>query len=49
MREISYKEASMEAPLEEFRRDEKTIDMGTDIPVSRRQEFGKDRVRATPI
>lgn len=33
MREITYEEATLEALLEEFRRDEKTVHMSTDVPV----------------
>jgi len=49
MREITYTQASLEALQEEFRRDEKTIHIGTGIPAALRQEFGEDRVRGTPI
>jgi pyruvate dehydrogenase E1 component beta subunit len=49
MREITYKQAAMEALQEEFRRDEKTLHMSTDVPVELQQEFGEARVRATPI
>ena len=49
MREITYAQASMEALQEEFRRDEKTVYMSTDIHIALRQEFGESRVRATPI
>ena len=49
MRAITYREATLEALQEEFRKDEKTVHMSTDIPVELRQEFGKERVRATPI
>lgn len=49
MREITYAQAIVEAVQEEFRRDEKTVHMATDIPPALRQEFGEARVRATPI
>ena len=49
MRRITYREAAMEALMEEFRRDEKVVHLATDIPVPLREEFGEDRVRATPI
>ncbi len=49
MREISYIQAIMEALHEEFRRDEKTVYMSTNIPPAFREEFGESRVRATPI
>ncbi|MBW1802480.1 MAG: alpha-ketoacid dehydrogenase subunit beta [Deltaproteobacteria bacterium] len=49
MREITYRQASTEALLEEFRRDEKTVHLATDVHAQLREEFGKARVRATPI
>jgi len=49
MREISYARASLEALQEEFRREEKTVHMSTDIPALLQQEFGEARIRATPI
>ena len=49
MREITYTEAALEALHEEFRRDEKTVHMSTDIQVTLQKEFGEDRVRGTPI
>jgi len=49
MREITYMEASSEALLEEFRRDERTVHLSTDIPPDLRQEFGEARIRQTPI
>ncbi len=49
MRQITYAEAATEALHEEFRRDEKTVHMSTDIPIELREEFGEARVRATPI
>jgi pyruvate/2-oxoglutarate/acetoin dehydrogenase E1 component len=49
MRKISYMQASTEALQEEFRRNEKTVHMSTDIPEDLRQEFGEARVRATPV
>jgi pyruvate/2-oxoglutarate/acetoin dehydrogenase E1 component len=39
----------MEALQEEFRRDERTVHLSTDVPIPLRQEFGEARVRATPI
>ncbi len=49
MRELSYAKATVEALLEEFRRDEKTVHMSTDIPFPLMEEFGKERIRVTPI
>jgi pyruvate/2-oxoglutarate/acetoin dehydrogenase E1 component len=49
MRKIEYSSAGMEALQEEFRRDERTLHMSTDVPIPLRQEFGEVRVRQTPI
>jgi pyruvate/2-oxoglutarate/acetoin dehydrogenase E1 component len=49
MRKITYEQAASEALLEEFRRDEKTVHMSTDVPPDLRQEFGEARIRQTPI
>ena len=49
MRKISYEQAASEALLEEFRRDDKTIHLSTDIPPDLRKEFGEARIRQTPI
>jgi pyruvate/2-oxoglutarate/acetoin dehydrogenase E1 component len=49
MREISYMQASTEALQEEFRKNEKTVHMSTDVPADLRQEFGEARVRGTPV
>ncbi len=49
MRKITYDQAASEALLEEFRRDEKTVHLSTDIPPDLRQEFGAARIRQTPI
>lgn len=49
MPEISYARAAMEAVAEEMRRDPKTFHLGTDAPASLAEEFGLERVRATPI
>ena len=49
MRKISYDQAASEALLEEFRRDEKTVYLSTDIPPDLRKEFGEARIRQTPI
>lgn len=49
MREISYAAAAMEAFAEEMRRDETVFHMSTDAPTPLLQEFGSERVRATPI
>ncbi len=49
MRTISYGQAGMEAVIEEMRRDPKTFHLSTDAPAALVDEFGSDRVRATPI
>ena len=49
MRKISYDQAASEALLEEFRRDEKTVYLSTDIPPDLRKEFGEARIRQNPI
>ncbi len=49
MRTITYAEATLEALQEEFRRDPKTIHLGTDVVIPLAKEFGAARVRGTPI
>ena len=49
MRKITYEQAASEALLEEFRRDDKTVHLSTDVPPDLRQEFGEARIRQTPI
>ena len=49
MRKITYEQAASEALLEEFRRDDKTVHLSTDVPLDLRQEFGEARIRQTPI
>lgn len=49
MRELTHTQATMEALHEEFRRNDKTVHIGTDIPIPLQKEFGKQRVRGTPI
>jgi acetoin:2,6-dichlorophenolindophenol oxidoreductase subunit beta len=49
MRKISYEQAASEALIEEFRRDEKTVHLATDIAPDLRKEFGEARIRQTPI
>lgn len=49
MREISYAQAGMEAVAEALRRDPKTFHLSTDAPPRLVEEFGSDRIRATPI
>jgi pyruvate dehydrogenase E1 component beta subunit len=49
MPEISYARAAMEAVAEEMRRDPTTFHLSTDAPQSLVDEFGAERVRATPI
>ena len=49
MREITYAEAALEALQEEFRRDDRTVHLATDISEPLLEEFGEERVRVTPI
>jgi pyruvate/2-oxoglutarate/acetoin dehydrogenase E1 component len=49
MRKISYAQAGMEALQEEMRRDPKTFHLSTDASEELVEEFGTQRVRATPI
>jgi len=49
MRKTTYDQAASEALMEEFRRDDKTVHLGTDIPADLREEFGEARIRQTPI
>ncbi len=49
MREITYTEAINEALQEEFRRDDKTVHLATDMNELLLEEFGGDRVRSAPI
>jgi pyruvate/2-oxoglutarate/acetoin dehydrogenase E1 component len=49
MREITYAEAALEALQEEFRRDDKTLHLATDISEPLLEEFGSERIRCTPI
>ncbi|MCH8292423.1 alpha-ketoacid dehydrogenase subunit beta [Candidatus Poribacteria bacterium] len=49
MRKISYAQAGMEALTEEMRRDPKTFHLATSAPAALVEEFGSERVRATPI
>ena len=49
MREISYGRAGMEALVEEMRQDPSTLHLATDAPPSLVEEFGEQRIRATPI
>ena len=49
MREISYRRAAMEAVAEEMRADPKTFHLATDAPPMLLEEFGAERIRATPI
>jgi len=49
MRKIAYEEAAMEALQEEFRRDDKTVHLATDMNEPLFEEFGGERVRSTPI
>jgi len=49
MRKITYAEAAMAALQEEFRRDDKTVYLATDMNEPLLEEFGGERVRSTPI
>jgi pyruvate/2-oxoglutarate/acetoin dehydrogenase E1 component len=49
MRELTYNEAAVEAIAEEMRRDPKIFYMSTDAIPSLLEEFGDQRIRATPI
>ena len=49
MKKITYALAAEEAVQEEFRRNDKAIHLSTDIPLELQKEFGKERVRETPI
>ena len=49
MRELTYNEAAVEAIAEEMRRDPKIFYMSTDAIPPLLQEFGDQRIRATPI
>jgi acetoin:2,6-dichlorophenolindophenol oxidoreductase subunit beta len=49
MRKISYMQAGNEALMEEMRRDDTIFHMSTEAPPDLVEEFGKSRVRATPI
>jgi pyruvate/2-oxoglutarate/acetoin dehydrogenase E1 component len=49
MRELTYNEAAVEAVAEEMRRDPKIFYMSTDALPPLLNEFGAERVRATPI
>lgn len=49
MRKITYTQATLEALQEEFRRNDRVINMSNDIPAELREEFGEERIRLTPI
>jgi pyruvate/2-oxoglutarate/acetoin dehydrogenase E1 component len=49
MRDLTYNEAALEAIAEEMRRDPKIFYMSTDALPPLLQEFGDQRIRATPI
>lgn len=49
MREITYAQAGTEALVEEMRRDPKTFELSTDAVPALVEEFGEERIRATPI
>src|SRR3974390_1737913 len=49
MRELTYNEAALEAVAEEMRRDSKIFYMSTDSLPPLLNEFGPQRIKATPI
>jgi len=49
MRQLTYAEAALEAIAEEMRRDDKIFFMATDPIIPLLNEFGPQRMRATPI
>ena len=49
MREITFSQAGAEAVVEALRRDPKTIQLSTNAAPELVEEFGSERVRATPI
>jgi pyruvate/2-oxoglutarate/acetoin dehydrogenase E1 component len=49
VREITYEQAATEAIQEEFRKNPRTVHMSTDLPAELQKEFGKERIRVTPI
>ena len=49
MRELTYNEAAVEAVAEEMRRDRRIFYMSTDAILPLLDEFGTERIRATPI
>ena len=49
MRTISYAQAGMDALIEEMQRDATTFHLATSAPDELVNEFGAERVRATPI
>ena len=49
MRSITYSEAIMEALIEEFSRDDKTIHLATDMWYPLLDKFGPERVKSAPI
>jgi pyruvate/2-oxoglutarate/acetoin dehydrogenase E1 component len=49
MREITYEQAATEAIQEAFRGNPRTVHLSTDLPAELQMEFGRDRIRVTPI
>ena len=49
MRQITYAQAGNEALFEELRHDPKTLVLSTDAAPDLVEEFGEQRIRATPI
>jgi acetoin:2,6-dichlorophenolindophenol oxidoreductase subunit beta len=49
MQEITYEQAAADAIKEEFRKNPRTVHLSTDLAADLEREFGKDRIRVTPI
>ena len=49
MRKITYADAAEEALIEEFRRDDKTLHLATDMEQTLLKLFGPDRIKQLPI
>jgi acetoin:2,6-dichlorophenolindophenol oxidoreductase subunit beta len=49
MREMTFEQAAADAITEEFRKNPRTVHMSTDLAADLEREFGKDRIRVTPI
>ncbi|MFC1949146.1 hypothetical protein ACFLW0_03125, partial [Chloroflexota bacterium] len=49
MREITYRQASQEALMEEFRRNGNTVHLSAGSPADMRKEFGEARIRSASL